>query len=303
MPMATRRPNRSFITHYQQPRCGFAHSLLVRIRTFGHGWLVSRGRSVQGGNGGNGSTAAGSMPGRDSESVLPPALATSFAAGAAQIHARKGQLLIVQGSAADEVYLIRSGRVRVSVYAANGRETFLRDMGPGRLLGELAAISGLPRSAMVAAIEPTVLFSISAAAFRQFLHDVPGAGYWLAQQLATRVQQLTEKSLELAALPVAARLVSELLRLSRADGASADGASADGATIAGANTDPASADACTIAAFPTHAELATRIGTHREAITRELRQLAREGLAVQSGRRLSIPSRPRLRALLEQLSR
>jgi len=277
MPMATRRPTWPFIAHYQPPRCGLAHSLLVRFRTIGHGCPVDWGARV------TDSAAAGYLPGLDSESVLPPALATAFAAGAALIHARKGQLLIVQGSDADEVYLIRSGRVRVSVFAANGRETFLRDMGPGRLLGELAAISGQPRSAMVAAVEPTVLAAINAAAFRTFLHDVPGAGYWLAQQLATRVQQLTEKSLELASLPVAARLVSELLRLAAAN--------------------PSDADACTIAAFPTHAELATRIGTHREAITRELRQLAREGLAVQSGRRLTIPSRRRLHALLEQLSR
>ncbi|OYQ23854.1 hypothetical protein CHU93_16815 [Sandarakinorhabdus cyanobacteriorum] len=286
MPMATRRPNWPFIAQYQLPRCGLAHSLLVRFRTIGHGCPVDWGLRV------TDSAAAGYMSGLDSESVLPPDLAAAFAAGATQIHARKGQLLIVQGSDADEVYLIRSGRVRVSVYAANGRETFLRDMGPGRLLGELAAISGQPRSAMVAAIEPTVLASIKAEAFRQFLHDVPGAGFWLAQQLTMRVQQLTEKSLELASLPVAARLVSELLRLTSTDGASAEPA-----------VDPVGADVCTIAAFPTHAELATRIGTHREAVTRELRQLAREGLAVQSGRRLTIPSRLRLRALLEQLSR
>lgn len=226
---------------------------------------------------------AGVVAGLDVEETLPAPLADALAARAARVPARKGQMVIAQGSAADEVYLILSGRLRVSVFSANGRETFLRDMGPGRLLGELAAISGLPRSANVVAVEPSVLAVISSQAFRGFLQDVPGAGLWLSIQLAARVRNLTEKSSELASLPVAARLVSELLRL------------ANGATPVG--------DGCVISGFPTHAELAARIGTHREAITRELRQLAREGLAKQAGRQLEITSLARLNALFERLSR
>jgi CRP/FNR family transcriptional regulator, cyclic AMP receptor protein len=191
-------------------------------------------------------------------------------------------MVIAQGSTADEVYLILSGRLRVLVYSANGRETALRDMGPGRLLGELSAISGLPRSANVIATEPVVLAVISAQAFRGFLADVPGAGLWLSIQLAARVRNLTEKSSELASLPVAARVVSELLRL------------ADGMEPVG--------DACVVSRFPTHADLAARIGTHREAITRELRQLAKDGLAKQTGRQLEISSLSRLKMLFDRLS-
>jgi CRP/FNR family transcriptional regulator, cyclic AMP receptor protein len=225
---------------------------------------------------------SGAMPGLDVEEVLPPALADTFAARAVKVRARKGQMLIMQGSAADEVYLILQGQVRVSVFSANGRETVLRDMGPGRLLGELAAISALPRSATVAAIEPTSLAVVTAAAFRSFLHDVPGAGYWLAVQLAARVRNLTEKSSELASLPVAARIVSELLRL------------ADRAERSG--------DTARITRFPTHADIAASTGTHREAVTRELRQLARNGLLVQSGRQLQILSLSGLAAERERQS-
>lgn len=224
----------------------------------------------------------GSIPGLDVEATLPEPLAQQFIAAATTVRVRKGQLLIVQGSAADEVYLIQSGQVRISVFSPNGRETYLRDMGPGRLLGELAAITGESRSATAAAREAMQLAVMPAAAFRRFLHDVPGAGFWLAMQLAARVRHLTEKSAELANLPVAARLVSELLRLAAAA--------------------PAAGDACRIADFPTHAELAARIGSHREAITRELRQLAADGLAVQTGRHFDILSLPRLRRLLDQLS-
>src|SRR3546814_3190663 len=77
------------------------------------------------------------------------ALPISFLARAATVRARKGQLLIAEGSTADDVYLIVGGRLQISMFAANGRETILRDMGPGRLVGEMSAISAMPRSASV----------------------------------------------------------------------------------------------------------------------------------------------------------
>lgn len=223
------------------------------------------------------------LAGLDEEDVLPPGLADAFIARGTRVHARKGQMLIAQGSEASDVYLIQSGRVNVSVFSANGRETILRDMGPGRLVGEMAAIDGRPRSANVTMTEDGVLMLVPAPAFKRFLIDVPGAGYWMAAQLVARIRNLSDKSVEFASQPVAARLVNELLRM----------------TAAG----PATGDRSEIARLPTHADLAARIGTHREAVTRELRQLTRDGLVAQTGRRLEIASRSALTALLERLSR
>jgi CRP-like cAMP-binding protein len=225
----------------------------------------------------------GAATGPTDREAIPPALADAFAARGSRLQARKGQMLIAQGSEASEVYLILSGRVNISVFSANGRETILRDMGPGHLFGELAAIDGRPRSANVTVIEDATLVLVSAAAFRTFLVEVPEAGYWMAKQLAARVRSLSDKSVELASQPVAARLVGELLRLAEAHSAGEDRAE--------------------IARLPTHADLAARIGTHREAVTRELRLLAREGLVAQSGRRLTVTSRTGLAALHERLTR
>ncbi len=203
-------------------------------------------------------------------------------AGARELRARKGQTLMAQGSVADEVYLIRSGLVRVSANSLNGRDIFLRELGPGRLIGEIAALRGEPRLANVVALQPCLLAAMPAPAFRQLVRDAPDLGYWLALQLAARVRHLTEKSTELAAMPVVGRLVSELLRL--------------------ADAAPRTGDACRITGFPTHAELAARIGSHREAITRELRRLADDGLIAQHGRRLEIMSLARLHNLVQRLS-
>src|SRR3546814_2657213 len=71
--------------------------------------------------------------GIDREEIVPERLAAAFMARATTIRTRKGQLLIAEGSTADDVYLIVGGRLQISMIAANGRETILRDMGPGRL--------------------------------------------------------------------------------------------------------------------------------------------------------------------------
>jgi DNA-binding transcriptional regulator YhcF (GntR family) len=53
----------------------------------------------------------------------------------------------------------------------------------------------------------------------------------------------------------------------------------------------------TIANLPTHAEFAARIGTHREAVTREFGTLKDEGVVAQSGRTLIVHSVRKLEAL------
>jgi CRP-like cAMP-binding protein len=79
---------------------------------------------------------------------------------------------------------------------------------------------------------------------------------------------LTERIFELSALDVRSRLHCELLRLGLLAG------------VAG--------NQARIVQAPTHHELANRIGTHREAVTRELRALAKRGLLSQVRRELVI---------------
>lgn len=223
------------------------------------------------------------ISGLDLEEALPAELATAFLERGKRFHARKGLIVIAQGADASDVYLIVSGSVRFSVISSNGRETILREMGAGRLFGEMAVLGDKRRSASAVVVADAVIGVMSGAAFSAFLREVPSAGYWLATQLAARVRHLTEKCSELATLSVCTRLHMEIIRLSASAGRDWD--------------------RCEIADFPTHTELAARIGSHREAVTRELRQLAKEGIASQSGRKLTIHSLSRLRTLMARMSR
>lgn len=81
--------------------------------------------------------------------------------------ASPGQRLIHAGDEADEVFFISSGAVEVSV----GRRKFR--LGPGDFFGEMALLSGAPRSADVTAIDYTQLMTLNKADFAGFLAKHP----------------------------------------------------------------------------------------------------------------------------------
>ena len=173
------------------------------------------------------------------------------------------------------------GSVTVSLVSAQGRETVLRTIGAAEMFGELAAIDGEPRSADVVAVENSTLLVIPGATFAGLLGVEPVLSLWLARYLAHQVRYLTNRIYELSTMGVGPRLQAELLRL-------AGDADASGAA--------------TISRVPTQAELAARIGTNRETVTREFSLLIKEGLVQREGRRIIVPSVSRLADRLHRYS-
>jgi monovalent cation:H+ antiporter-2, CPA2 family len=78
-----------------------------------------------------------------------------------------GERLIIQGEAADRVFFISSGAVEVAV----GRTKI--KLGPGDLFGEMALLSGAPRSADVTAIDYCQLLTLERDDFSRFVGKHP----------------------------------------------------------------------------------------------------------------------------------
>ncbi len=155
-----------------------------------------------------------------------------------------------------DVFFLLQGHVRVVVSVA-GRETILRDIHDGDFFGELAALDLKPRSAGILAITDSVLACLPAPAFRQAIHAHPTVCDAVLAVLVGQIRMLANRANETSGLQVKHRLWAELLRLARP---------ADGSAAA------------IVSPPPTHAELAARVGSHREAVTRELAALDRAGL-------------------------
>src|SRR5512135_2584189 len=85
----------------------------------------------------------------------------------------KGREVIEQEGGSKDVYFIASGRVRITIYAASGREVAFRDLAQGASVGELSAVDGLSRSTSVVAIEDSWIASISRDQFWALLRTKP----------------------------------------------------------------------------------------------------------------------------------
>ena len=180
------------------------------------------------------------------------------------MRAPKGRTLLEKGSRATDVYFLLDGCAQVRLYSPSGRDVYVNDIGPGDVCGEIAALDGESRSATIIAATNVILAVMRGSDFIRCLESSPAAGIWLARKMAALSRRLTEQVFELSALNVRARIHCELLRLAR------KGEPRDG----GIEVRPA----------PTHADLASRVGTHREAVTREMQALS-ERKIIRHGRR------------------
>jgi len=190
------------------------------------------------------------------------------------------QFIVGHQDETNDVYFIVGGRVHVTVFSPSGKEVSFRDLPVGKSFGELAAIDGRPRVANVIALKPSLTASLSKSDFWQTINRYEQVAGAVLQRLAFLVRLLCDRVYQHGALDVKDRVRLEILRLARNN-----------------MTDENSA---VIPHMPTHFEIASRINTHREAVTRELNELSRVELIEQKKRVLAVKNVSRLAELLPE---
>ncbi len=186
---------------------------------------------------------------------------------------RDGAALFLEGDPPGPVIAIVAGGVRV--VAGGPAHVELGDFGPRSILGEIAAIDGLPRSATAIAIARTEVVAVDAPRFNALLADHPALSLWVLRVLAARLRAATITTLQWAADPVEIALASTIVDLVQTRGV----------------------DTGAIAVIDVrHAELATRLGTDPETTSKAIARLQARGLV--------LPERDRLHVVnLDALSR
>jgi CRP/FNR family transcriptional regulator, cyclic AMP receptor protein len=196
-------------------------------------------------------------------------------------HYETDKRILSHEDSSSDVYFIVSGKVRVTIFSRSGKEVSFRDLAAGQLFGDLSAIDGGSRSASVVSLSDTVIVSMPAEVFWEVLHKHPAAAAIILKELARLVRALSERVVEFSTLGVKNRIHAELLRLAREH-------------MQGANK-------AAITPAPTHSEIASRVSTHREAVTRELNHLAQDGLIERHRGGLTILDVARLSRLVEEV--
>jgi len=105
-----------------------------------------------------------------------------------------GTEIVRQGETGDALYLIESGVVGVFVRDEMVGIRLVSQLGARQSFGEMALITGAPRSATCTALETTVAYRLSRDVFEAVAQKVPAVALSVARTLAERVQRLTSPS-------------------------------------------------------------------------------------------------------------
>ncbi len=186
---------------------------------------------------------------------------------------KNAQILGDQDSTTD-VFFILAGSVRTNSVSPKGREVIYSEIKAGNIFGEFSAIDGRPRSSAVSALTDCTVARMPAKAFFEFLRGNGIVATKLVELLVTKIRSMSERVFEVSALSVSERLRRELLRLAATG-------ERQGKTIV-------------IKPAPTHYDIAARIGSHREAVTREFNRLEAEKVLDVSRRQITILDLARL---------
>ena len=183
---------------------------------------------------------------------LSPASLENFKAIKITNSYQKGARLFIEGQPSEGVYMLCSGRVKLTAHSRHGKALILGISGPGEVLGLSAAVSKCSFETTAEAIEPCQVSFVRSTDFCRFLDQNGDAGMNAIRQLSSQYNTAHAQIRSIALSSCAAdKLANLLLEWSK-------GATPDNGVIRMKMT------------F-SHEELAEMIGTSRETVTRTLK--------------------------------
>lgn len=103
-----------------------------------------------------------------------------------------GQIIIREGDPALAMYVIRSGRVAISVWTMDNEELVFAVLGAGDFFGETSLLDGSPRTATAKAVEAVELIEIGADDFFKLLRLKPDIAISIMGVMARRLRATNE---------------------------------------------------------------------------------------------------------------
>jgi len=163
-----------------------------------------------------------------------------------------GKTVFRQGEPGGSLYVIRAGKVRV-LKESNGRQRMVTTLGPGDFFGEMAVVTGQPRSATVEVVEDAELLKVPAGKLEEMVRDSGEVAIRLIRHLAERLDSANRFIDLLLEDDVTARVILAIREARQ----NADGAAAPDIT---------------------ESDLALQLGVSKAEVSSALRRLMRVGV-------------------------
>lgn len=202
-------------------------------------------------------------------SELPKETIDKIALAGSRKSYKKDSVILMEEEAGSALFVIISGKVKISRTSNDGREVILSILDESDFFGEMAILDGLSRSATVVAIEESELFIIQRNDFLDMLKQFPEISIALLTELTSRLRIADMKIKALSLKDAEGKVATVILQLADDMGKIKQGV-------------------VEIEKLPLQQDLANMAGTSRETISRTLHTFAKKGLVELDGSKLRI---------------
>lgn len=171
----------------------------------------------------------------------------------------KSDMVYMAGDKGEKLFVLHTGRVKISRLSANGKEQVIRVIGPGEFMGELSLFSSLPVTDNGEALETSTMCIIEGAKLKGLMEKHPSIALKVMEELSQRLKK-AENLIETINLnTVEQRLAQALLTIS--------------------------AGKREVLLNMTKGDFASQIGMSQETLSRKLTAFQEEGYIEQKGHR------------------
>ncbi|GLW07856.1 Crp/Fnr family transcriptional regulator [Microtetraspora sp. NBRC 13810] len=182
---------------------------------------------------------------------------------------QSGHALIRQGDTDDLVFVLLKSVAKVTARAENGAEALLAVRVSGDIVGDMAPLTGVPRSTSVTTCSESVVCVIKGPVFVDFMNQHAAVGVALSRLIGERLRWANERRLDFAGYDADICLARLLLAFAERHGRQTDAGTDIGVPL-------------------TQAELGGLIGAKEGTIQKAMRGLRNRGLVRNSQRRITI---------------
>lgn len=178
----------------------------------------------------------------------------------------KHDMVYMAGDQGGTLFVVYTGRVKISRVNVNGKEQVIRVIGPGEFIGELSLFSSLPLTDNAQVLEASTMCVIQGAKLKELMAKYPSIAFKVLDELSRRLEKAENLIETISLSTVSQRLAKALLELS------------EGSQEVLLNM--------------SKGDLASQIGMSQETLSRKLAVLQEEGLIELKGhKRIIIKSR------------
>jgi CRP/FNR family transcriptional regulator, cyclic AMP receptor protein len=202
--------------------------------------------------------------------------ARALRAGVMVVKLARGERLFSEGDAGDKLYVIMTGKIKLTRAAPDGRENLQSVHGPGEMFGELSLFDPVPRTATATAVTDAELAGLAHDDVRKWLSTRPEVAMHLLQALAQRLRRINDVKADLVFTDVPGRVSKALLDLAERFGVP----NSEGIQV---NHDL------------TQEELAQLVGASRETVNKALADFAARGWIQLAAKSVLVTDPDRLR--------